>query len=273
MKQVCLLLEVKKIRTTPFHPRTDGQTERAKRTIKERITSSDGPWDKELPFVVFAINSTPSAATKLSPFQLLYGRHPTMVGLRSARTVPGLAGPNSPFEYVKHLHQQLGSLNRVAKTNSEKSKEDAKRRYDASHDAKSWVPFQVGEKVKYRNYYPDRNYRKFSARFRGPFVIHDRRRVNYKIGGGKERLRWVHHDELLPWRDRSPDEVLLDSRGLREGGSRPDSEEVENGGMNPESSSDSGDSDSDAELAETTSVLRRSLRSRRPPSWMRAYEV
>ena len=39
MKEVCALLGIKKIRTSPFHPQSDGQTERANRTIKEWIAA------------------------------------------------------------------------------------------------------------------------------------------------------------------------------------------------------------------------------------------
>ena len=39
MKEICSLLNIKKMRTSTFHPRTDGQAERINRVIKERITA------------------------------------------------------------------------------------------------------------------------------------------------------------------------------------------------------------------------------------------
>ena len=120
MKEVCALLGINKIRTSPFHPRNDGQTERANWTIKEWIAASGGPWEDELPFIVFAINSTPSAATKLSPFQLVYGRHPPMLGMPSAVRLNEVT--DSPFEYVRLLRKNLQSFHRHAKVNSDASK-------------------------------------------------------------------------------------------------------------------------------------------------------
>ena len=54
MREICQLLGVNKIRTSPFHPRTDGQTERANRTtcIKEWIASTGGDWERQLLFFV-----------------------------------------------------------------------------------------------------------------------------------------------------------------------------------------------------------------------------
>ena len=43
--------------------------------------------------------------------------------------------------------------------------------------------------------------RKFSARFRGPFVVTRRKGVVYEISDGVHRPRWIHHDELCPWHE------------------------------------------------------------------------
>ena len=70
MKEVCALLKIKKLRTSTFHPRTDGQAERMNRTIKERITALGGSWEEALPFVIFSINSTINSMTGFLHFSL-----------------------------------------------------------------------------------------------------------------------------------------------------------------------------------------------------------
>ena len=268
MKEVCRLLGVDKVRTSPFHPRTDGQTERTNRTIKEWIASSGGPWERELPFITFAMNCTPNSATKVSPFQLVYGRHPPMIGLRSGEYH---RAPESSFGYVEHLRRKLKWLNQYARSNSVKSKEDTRRRYDASNGSADWMPFRVGDKVRYRNHYPDRLNRKFSARFRGPYWVRARKGVNYRIDGGKERARWVHHDELLPWRSRA----VVQKTGSTDGGAREEQANGDRGvqevGMDAGSSSDEDGGACGVAGSAEEACVRRSGRVRRAPAWMRDY--
>ena len=72
------LLGVKAIRTSPYHPQTDGLVERFNQTLKEMLRKSaaeDGKdWDKLIPYVLFAYREVPQESTGYSPFELLYGR-------------------------------------------------------------------------------------------------------------------------------------------------------------------------------------------------------
>ncbi len=64
--------------TSSYHPQTDGQTERANKTIEEMLRSyvqtNGSDWDKYLPALEFAYNSSIHATTGFSPFFLTYGR-------------------------------------------------------------------------------------------------------------------------------------------------------------------------------------------------------
>ena len=63
-----------------FHPQTDGQTERAYRTIEEMLQAYVGKrqndWDERLGIVEFTYNNTVHSSTGFTPFYLCYGRHP-----------------------------------------------------------------------------------------------------------------------------------------------------------------------------------------------------
>lgn len=79
LKEVYRLLQIKPIRTTPYHPQTDGLVERFNGTLKamlRKTTAEEGKdWDKLLPYLLFAYREVPQASTGFSPFELLYGRN------------------------------------------------------------------------------------------------------------------------------------------------------------------------------------------------------
>ncbi len=80
MADLCRLLQVKQLRTTVYHPQTDGLVERFNKTLKQmlrRVAADDRrDWDQMLPYVLFGIREVPQASTGFTPFELLFGRQP-----------------------------------------------------------------------------------------------------------------------------------------------------------------------------------------------------
>ena len=72
------LLQVHPIRTSPYHPQTDGLVERFNQTLKSMLqktgTDRGKEWDKKIPYILFAYQEVPQASTGYSPFELLYSR-------------------------------------------------------------------------------------------------------------------------------------------------------------------------------------------------------
>jgi transposase InsO family protein len=80
MVELCELLDIHKVRTSPYHPECDGLTERFNRTLQAMIqcyvADHQGDWDEFLPSLAFAYNTAVHSTTKSSPFELVYGRLP-----------------------------------------------------------------------------------------------------------------------------------------------------------------------------------------------------
>ena len=72
------LLNIKKTRTTPYHPQCDGQVERMNRTLIELLALNIGNptenWDLNLGLVLIAYRSAVQSSTGFTPHFMLFGR-------------------------------------------------------------------------------------------------------------------------------------------------------------------------------------------------------
>ena len=77
IQQLCTSLGIKKIKSTPYHPETNGLVERFNGSMKSMLRKfvHDEPktWDKLLPYIMFAYCEVPETSTGFAPFELIYG--------------------------------------------------------------------------------------------------------------------------------------------------------------------------------------------------------
>jgi hypothetical protein len=78
-KEVNALTGMKRKLSSAYHPQTDGQTERANRTLEEMLRAYVQPdhtdWDEHLACAEFAINNSWHKSIKNTPFFLKCGMH------------------------------------------------------------------------------------------------------------------------------------------------------------------------------------------------------
>jgi hypothetical protein len=71
-------LGTKLIRSSSYHPQTDGQTEIVNQILEDMLRASilhfDKSWDKYLSLAEFSYNNSCQASLKMAPFDALYGR-------------------------------------------------------------------------------------------------------------------------------------------------------------------------------------------------------
>ena len=79
---MCSLLGIEKIRTTPYHPQTNGSAERVHQTLQCMIGKLDPEkkrkWPAHIGSIIIAYNSTRSLVTGYSPYYLMFGRRPRL---------------------------------------------------------------------------------------------------------------------------------------------------------------------------------------------------
>ena len=80
VQELCNLFGVKRVRTSAYHPQSNGAIERQHQTVITMIgrLSQDekANWPKHLPELIQAYNGMRSAITGYSPHYLLFGYHP-----------------------------------------------------------------------------------------------------------------------------------------------------------------------------------------------------
>ena len=68
--------DIKQIRTSPYHPQTNGSCERFHRTMKSMIRAFtekfENEWDECLPWILFAYREIPVESIGFSPFELVF---------------------------------------------------------------------------------------------------------------------------------------------------------------------------------------------------------
>ena len=132
--ELCNLAQIKKVRTTAYHPQTNGQCERFNATLISMLgTLPEKPkntWREQVPTLVHAYNCTKNNTTGFSPYYLMFGRKPRLpIDLVFGTCSAELRG-NTSHKYVKDLEHRLKWAYKTANQIIAKEQDKMKRNYD-----------------------------------------------------------------------------------------------------------------------------------------------
>ncbi|KAJ9529163.1 hypothetical protein QJQ45_007834 [Haematococcus lacustris] len=157
--------------SSAYHPQTDGQSERANRTVEDMlrpyINHHKTDWDQHLAAVEFAYNSSTHVGTGFSPFYLNYGHHP--------RTPEALLQPPSTLvpspaadAFVTTMRSNIDTAKAALQRAVDKQKQQADKH-------RRHLEFNVGDKVLLStatlNLKTPSNSAKLQPRYVGPFKV------------------------------------------------------------------------------------------------------
>jgi transposase InsO family protein len=193
--------------STAFHPQTDGQSERANRTLEEVLRHFVSPrqddWDDYLDLAEFAINDSVSPSTGYAPFYLAYGQNVSSpIDLADVIVPAAQARAQEMTDAIEHAKAKL--------------RESHERQARAANKERQHHLFQVGDKVKLSTVnlnLPSTMSKKLAARFIGPFSVEKViNPVAYKLKlPATLKVHPVFHISLLrPWKE---DDEFPDHKG------------------------------------------------------------
>lgn len=158
--------------STSNHPETDGQTERANRTIEDMLRAFVGPlhddWDEHLTAVEFAYNDSKHEGSGYSPFFLNYGQNPR-TPLTLLHEDAADSAPTNVVSFLADMRRNVQAARDALRRAQERQAASAnKHRRDLS--------FKVGDRVLlaasyWRAQTADGNSKKFERKFQGPFKV------------------------------------------------------------------------------------------------------
>ena len=108
---MCHLLGIKKTRTTPYHPQSDGLVEHLNRTLLTILSIAaaecEQEWDLRLPVVMLAYHSSVQETTGATPFSVMFGREVCLPIDLMFDTPPDYPPPSSTSGYAQTLREHL----------------------------------------------------------------------------------------------------------------------------------------------------------------------
>ena len=200
IKEICALLDIKKTRTTAYHPQSDGLVERFNRTLlgmlSMMVKEDEQGWDLLLPTMLLAYRTSHHATTGVTPFELMFGRNPRLPE-DVLFSIPGAV--EDPSQYAEILKRRMQQASERVLQYMELQQQRQKENYDDGVRGKAYA---VNDFVFLHNPAVKRGRsKKFHKPWQGPFrVVEVLGPSVYRIADGDNprKQKVVHFNRLKP---------------------------------------------------------------------------
>ena len=214
LRELCETFNIKKKRSSAYHSQGNGFAERSVRNIREMMRTlledrklPQAAWQQLLRGIVFALNTSISESTKMTPYEVVYGKSAILpidvIINASSSDDPGTLSTVS--EYARELKKKLTETYEIVRNNLNKSREGMKKQYDKNVRINRYT---VGDKVWLKNkYFKSGVSKKLAARRNGPWTIEQilPNGVNFLITRTNPYKKLiVHHDRITPFKSSAP---------------------------------------------------------------------
>jgi transposase InsO family protein len=183
-QQLSSVLGFIRIRTTAYHPQSNGLLERQHRQLKNILRAHGDKWLQNLPIALFAMRITPSESTQVAPFTLVTGAN-VLAPTRCFQTV---TLKSRPKEFITRLSNQLESIKFVPpRWNSNKT---------------TFIPAELSacKRVWVRI---DRVRRPLEAPYAGPYEVIERNAKIFTVLLPSGKIDTISIDRIKPCVERS----------------------------------------------------------------------
>lgn len=232
LRQLYELLDIKKLRTSSYHPECNGITERFNRSLKSMlrcfVNENQTDWDELLSALCYAYNASTHSMTGKSPYEIIFGRKAKLpidlmvsesVALNSEealsersnsvepseddeliRAIESLESPEEYEQYVEQLKMRLKIIAKYVVHNNDVRMERGK----LIHDRKlAPIRYEPGDLVLRVDKTGQKGLsKKLKMPWSGPYVVLERLSdLTYKIRrvsahGRRKRPIIVHHNNI-----------------------------------------------------------------------------
>ena len=201
--ELCLLLDIQKTRTTPYHPQSDGMVERFNRTLEMQLSKfadyNQKDWDVHIPMLLMAYRSAVHDTSGCTPAKLMLGRDLRLpIDLIYGR--PEEEPAQTVTDYAISMQEKVEHVHNFAREHIRMMSDKMKQRHDLNV-ANEGHHLQQGDAVWFHN--PQRKKGltpKLQRPWQGPYII--TKQINdlvYRIQlNPKSKPKVVHRNRL--WR-------------------------------------------------------------------------